>query len=118
MTDPRHVDPGVESPPTDVETLLRSALRPLEPPDSLSGRMEETLSAVTEAAAEELSAWAEELSDSELAALRDPRNWVRPAVAVAAGGVAGGALVVLELRRRGKRSGWRGVAEDLRSRLN
>ena len=34
---------------------------------------------MTEAAAEELSAWAEELSDSELAALRDPRNWLRPA---------------------------------------
>ena len=63
---------------SDVEILLRSALRPIEPPESLPGRVEETLSAVTEAAAEELSAWAEELSDSELAALRDPRNWVRP----------------------------------------
>jgi hypothetical protein len=56
---------------------------------------------VTEAAAEELSAWAEELSESELRSLRDPRNWVRPAAAIAAGGIAAGGLVVVELRRRG-----------------
>jgi hypothetical protein len=87
--------------PTDVESLLRSALRPIEPPENLPGRLEETLSAVTEAAAEELSAWAEELSESELRSLRDPRNWVRPAAAIAAGGVAAGGLVLVELRRRG-----------------
>jgi len=86
--------------PRDVETLLRSALRPIEPPENLSGRVGETLSAVTEAAAEELSAWAEELSESELRSLRDPRNWVRPAAAIAAGGVAAGGLVLVELRRR------------------
>jgi hypothetical protein len=86
--------------PGDVENLLRSALRPIEPPENLSGRLEETLSAVTEAAAEELSAWAEELSESELRSLRDPRNWVRPAAAIAAGGVAAGGLVIVELRRR------------------
>ena len=70
-------------PSRDVESLLRSALRPIEPPENLPGRVEETLSAVTEAAAEELSAWAEELSESELRSLRDPRNWVRPAAAIA-----------------------------------
>ena len=86
--------------PRDVESLLRSALRPIEPPEKLSGRVEETLNAVTEAAAEELSAWAEELSDSELRSLRDPRNWVRPAAAIAAGGIAAGGLVIVELRRR------------------
>ena len=92
-------------PSRDVENLLRSALRPIEPPENLAGRGEETLSAVTEAAAEELAAWAEELSDSELRSLRDPRNWVRPAAAIAAGGVAAGGLVLVELRRRGgKRS--------------
>src|ERR671922_1377792 len=90
-------------PTTDVESLLRSALRPIEPPENLSGRVEETLSAVTEAAAEELSAWAEELSESELRSLRDPRNWVRPAAAIAAGGVAAGGLVLVELRRRSGR---------------
>jgi hypothetical protein len=86
----------------DVESLLTDALRPMEPPDRLSGRFEEALSAVTQAAAEELSDWAEELSESELRALRDPRNWVRPVVAVSAGGVAAGTLVLLELRRRGR----------------
>jgi hypothetical protein len=90
-------------PPRDVENLLRSALRPIEPPEKLSGRVEETLSAITEAAAEELSAWAEELSESELRSLRDPRNWVRPAAAIAAGGVAAGGLVLVELRRRSGR---------------
>jgi hypothetical protein len=86
----------------NVEQLLADALRPLEPPERLSGRLEDTLSAVTQAAAEELSDWAEELSESELRALRDPRNWVRPVVAVGAGGAAAGALLVLELRRRGR----------------
>jgi hypothetical protein len=88
-------------PTGDVETLLRSALRPIEPPENLAGRVEETLSAVTEAAAEELSAWAEELSESELRSLREPRNWVRPAAAIAAGGIAAGGLGLVELRRRG-----------------
>jgi hypothetical protein len=104
----------------DVERMLADALRPIEPPDRLSDRLEETLSAVTEAAATELSDWADELSESELQALRDPRNWVRPVVAVTAGGVATGALVVLELRRRGRQrgaSGLRSLADDLRSRL-
>src|SRR5919109_3671617 len=100
----------------DVESLLRSALRPIEPPENLPGRVEETLSAVTEAAAEELSAWAEELSESELRALRDPRNWLRPAAAVAAGSVAGGALLVLELRRRRKPSAFRNITAQVRSR--
>ena len=86
----------------DVEGLLGDALRPIEPPERLSGRFEDTLAAVTQAAAEELSDWAEELSESELRALRDPRNWVRPVVAVGAGGIATGALVLLELRRRGR----------------
>ncbi len=86
----------------DVENLLADALRPIEPPERLAGRFEETLTAVTQAAAEELSDWAEELSESELRSLRDPRNWVRPVVAVSAGGVAAGALVLVELRRRGR----------------
>jgi len=87
----------------DVEHLLADALRPMEPPERLSGRLEDTLSAVTQAAAEELSDWAEELSESELRALRDPRNWVRPVFAVGAGGAAAGALVLLEARRRSQR---------------
>jgi hypothetical protein len=101
----------------DVERLLSDALRPIEPPESLSGRLQETFSAVTEAAASELSDWADELSESEMRALRDPRNWVRPVVAVTAGGVATGALVLLQMRRRRHPSGLRAFSEDLRSRL-
>ena len=86
----------------DVEALLGDALKPIEPPERLSGRIEDTFTALSARAATELSDWAEELSDSELSALRDPRNWVRPVVAVSVGGVATGALVLFELRRRGK----------------
>ncbi|HEX2265038.1 MAG TPA: hypothetical protein VHH14_02020 [Solirubrobacterales bacterium] len=104
----------------DVEALLSDALRPIEPPERLSGRLEDTLSAITQAAADELSDWAEELSEEELRALRNPRNWVRPVVAGGAGGAATGALVLLELRRRSRRkseSGLRALAGGLRSRL-
>jgi hypothetical protein len=104
----------------DVEALLSDALRPIEPPERLSSRVEDTLAAVTQAAAEELSDWADELSEAELRALRDPRNWVRPVVAVGAGGVATGALVLLELRRRSRhqsQSGLRALTSGLRSRL-
>ena len=102
-----------------VERLLADALRPIEPPERLSGRLEETLSAVADAAASELSDVADVLSEGEREALRDPRNWVRPAVAVAAGGVATGALVLLEMRRRSRQrsGGLRGLSESLRTRL-
>jgi hypothetical protein len=104
----------------DVEALLTDALRPIEPPERLSGRFEDLMAAITQAAAEELSDWAEELSEEELRALRDPRNWVRPVVAVGAGGIATGALVLIEMRRRSRRQserGLRAVASGLRSRL-
>jgi hypothetical protein len=106
-------------PVTDVERMLADALRPIEPPENFAGRLKDTLSSVTEAAASELSAWADELSEAELYALRDPRNWVRPVVAVTAGGIATGALVMLEMRRRGRRGG-HGLGDltrELRSRL-
>ncbi len=102
---------------TDVERMLSDALRPIEPPERLSGRVEDTLGAITQAAAEELSEWAEQLSESELRALRDPRNWVRPVVAVSAGSVATGALVLLEMRRRGRqqaKGGLRSLAGRVR----
>ena len=101
----------------EFERLLSDALRPIEPPERLSGRVEDTLAAVTAAAAEELSDWAEELSESELRALRDPRNWVRPVIAVGAGGVATGALLLLEMRRRGRqqtKGGLRSIASRVR----
>jgi hypothetical protein len=104
----------------DVEALLSDALRPIDPPERLSGRVEDTLAAITQAAADELSEWAEEMSEGELRALRDPRTWVRPVVAVGAGGAATGALVLLELRRRSRsrsERGLRALAGGLRSRL-
>ncbi len=97
----------------DLEALLSDALRPIEPPESLAGRVETTLSAITEQAAAALGEWAEELSEGELQALRDPRNWVRPVAAIAVGGAAAGALVIVGARRRRKPGGLRGQAERI-----
>jgi hypothetical protein len=82
---------------SNLESLLRRALAPVEPPADLTGRLEDTLTNLTELAAEELEGW-------ELSAMRDPRNWVRPAAAVVVGGTAGLALVLLRARRRGGRA--------------
>jgi hypothetical protein len=79
--------------PSDLEALLRRALAPIEPPADLTDRLEARLQTITELAADELEVW-------ELSAMRDPRNWVRPAAAVVAGGAAGAALVVLRARHR------------------
>jgi hypothetical protein len=81
----------------EVERLLRRALAPVEPPEDLSARVRSTLLSISEMAAEELEGW-------ELATMRDPRNWVRPALAVLGGSVAGAGLLVLERQRR-RRSG-------------
>jgi hypothetical protein len=97
----------------DLEALLADALRPIEPPESLAGRLETTLSAITEQAAAALGEWADELSEGELEALRDPRNWVRPVAAIAVGGAAAGALVIVGARRRRRPSGLRDQAERL-----
>lgn len=78
---------------TSFEGLLREALAPVEPPADLAKRLEGALTSITEMAADELEAW-------ELSAMRDPRNWARPAAAVVIGGTAGAALVVLRARRR------------------
>jgi len=75
------------------ESLLREALTPVEPPADLAERLEGTLESITEMAADELEAW-------ELSAMRDPRNWARPAAAVVAGTAAGTALLLLRARRR------------------
>ena len=101
-----------------LEALLSDALRPIEPPESLASRVETTLSAITEQAAAALDSWAEELSESELESLRDPRNWVRPVAAVAIGGAAAGALVIVEARRRRKPSGLRDGANRLLADLS
>ena len=101
----------------DLESLLADALRPIEPPESLAGRVEITLSAITEQAAAALGEWADELSDGELEALRDPRTWVRPVAALAVGGAAAGALVVVGARRRRKPTGVRAQAERILGEL-
>ena len=85
-----------------IENLLADALRPVEPPQRMSDRLHDTFSAITDAAASDLSDWAEELTESELESLRDPRNWIRPVTALAAGGVATGALVLVGFRRRSR----------------
>lgn len=101
----------------DLEMLLADALRPIEPPERLSGRVETTFSKLADAAATELSDWREELTESELESLRDPRNWVRPVAAVTVSGVAGSALVLFEMRRRRKQEGLAGVADEIRKHL-
>jgi hypothetical protein len=96
-----------------LEELLSDALRPIEPPDDLVSRVESTLTAITEQAAAQLSSWAAELSEGEREALRDPRNWVRPVAAAAVGTLAGGALVVVSMRRRRRPAGIRATAENV-----
>lgn len=87
--------------PIDLEAMLRRALKPVDPPEDLAARLDETLTSLTDLVAEELEAW-------ELAAIGDPRRWVdglaRPAVAAAVGGAAGAALVALRVHQgRGRR---------------
>ena len=78
---------------TDFEALLREALAPIDPPADLARRLEVTLVNLTELAQEELESW-------ELSAMRDPRNWVRPAAAALLGASAGTALVLVRVRAR------------------
>jgi hypothetical protein len=78
---------------TDFEALLREALTPVDPPADLVARLELRLVSLTELAHDELESW-------ELSAMRDPRNWVRPAAAAVVGASAGTALVVLRVRGR------------------
>jgi hypothetical protein len=105
---------------TDVERLLRSALVPIDPSEAMSDRLERRLSDLTDAAATELAEW-------DPAAMKDPRNWARPAAALVVGGVAGGALVLVRARqqqRKREATGLRAlersvrdVAGDVRKRL-
>jgi hypothetical protein len=83
----------------DIESLLKRALSPVEPPKELEARLEGTLGSLVDLAAEELEAW-------ELRAMRDPRNWVRPVAAAAVGSTAAVGLVLVRTqRRRHKRRG-------------
>jgi hypothetical protein len=80
----------------DIEHMLRLALAPVDPPETLKMRVESTLQELTDAAVDELEGW-------ELSAMRDPRNWVRPVVATAVGASAGTALVIIRVRQQQRR---------------
>jgi hypothetical protein len=80
----------------EFESLLLRALAPVDPPERLSERLEQTLADLTELAAEELDGW-------EISSMRDPRNWVRPVVAAGVAATAGSGLVILRVRSKNKR---------------
>jgi hypothetical protein len=103
----------------DIEQLLRNALSPVEPSASLAQHLDERLTELTASAFDELADW-------ELATMRDPRNWVRPAAAVVIGGSAAAALVLVRAQRRSKKQGhplrsleegWRDVSREINRRL-
>ena len=93
-----HAEQGVErmsERAIDIETMLRQALAPVEPPAELKARLETTLGSLVDLAADELESW-------ELATLSDPKNWVRlgrPAAAAVVGSAAAVGLVVLRTQR-------------------
>ena len=86
----------------------------------MTDRVERRLSDLTDAAAIELAEW-------DPAAMRDPRNWARPAAAIVVGSVAAGGLVLVRARQQQKKrqvtglhaleKSIRGVADDIEKRL-
>jgi hypothetical protein len=103
----------------DIEQLLRTALAPVEPSATLPERLDTRLTELTAVAFDELADW-------ELAAMRDPRNWGRPAAAIVIGGTAAAALVLVRAQRRSKKHGHplrsleevsRDVSRDIQKRL-
>ena len=83
---------------SDVERLLRSALVPIEPPQSLIDNLERRLTEQVDAAADELADW-------ELGAMKDPRNWARSIGAAGVLAAAGASLVVVRARQQHKKRG-------------
>ena len=106
---------------SEVERLLRGALVPVEPPLDLGERMEMRLTAMTDAAIDELAEW-------DASAFASPRRWARLMVAGVVGAGAGGALVLVRARQKSKRrearglvalqKGMREVSGEMRRRLN
>ncbi|MGI8631008.1 MAG: hypothetical protein ACR2NA_00430 [Solirubrobacterales bacterium] len=94
----------------EIETLLSRTLRPVDPPERLSTRVERTLTIITEAAAMEISDW-------ERDAMSDPRSWVRPVVAATVGGAAATGLVLMQMRRRRQPGAFERIGSGLTSRL-
>ena len=95
----------------DIESRLRAALVPVEPPAELELRLEGTLGSLVEMAADELEAW-------ELSAMKDPRNWPRaalgPAAAIVVGGGAAAGLVLLRTQRKSRKRGMFSVRRTLK----
>ena len=79
--------------PPSSRACCSRALAPIDPPAELEARLEETLGSLVDLAADELEAW-------ELRAMRDPRNWLRPAAAAVVGSGAAVGLVLVRTRRR------------------
>jgi hypothetical protein len=80
----------------DIETMLRQAFTPVDPPVELQARLETTLGSLLGMAHDELEGW-------ELSTLGDPKNWARlgrPALAAVVGSGAAVGLVVLRTRRQ------------------
>jgi hypothetical protein len=100
---------GAGRPGAEIVRLLEAALTPIEPPARLGEQLEQRLAEVQAAALGELADW-------ELGAMRDPRNWARPAAAVAVGTAAGAALLVVRMRRK-QRSRLKGLADQGRREL-
>jgi hypothetical protein len=106
---------------SEVERILRSALVPVDPPIDLAERMERRLTAMTDAAVDELADW-------DPSAFRSPRRWARVVVAGVVGAGAGGALVLVRARQKQQRrearglvalqKGMREVSGEMRRRLN
>src|ERR1044072_6696135 len=89
--------------------MLRLALPPVDPPESLKTRVESTLQELTDAAVDELDSWG-------MGAMRGPRNWVRPAAA--RGGGPGRRGRRRRARRHGaRRPARRGRAQEARGGL-
>ncbi|MEA2474022.1 MAG: hypothetical protein QOE06_1937 [Thermoleophilaceae bacterium] len=105
---------------SDVERLLHYALAPVEPPGSLTARLEQRLTHLTDAAVDELA-------EFDPAAIRDPRRWARVVAAGVVAGGAGGALVLVRARQKHRRKeanglraiqkGMREVSGEVRQRL-
>jgi hypothetical protein len=106
---------------SEVERLLHYALAPVEPPGTLTERLEKRLTDLTDAAVDELAEFDE-------AAMRDPRRWARLVAAGVVAGGAGGALILVRARQKHRRQeasglraiqkGMREVSADVRKRLS
>jgi len=88
---------------SEVERLLRTALAPVEPASEFRDRLEARLEEVEQRLTELTDAAADELAEWEVSSMSDPRNWGRPVAAAAALGVAGASLVALRARQQHRR---------------